>query len=129
MVSKCATVGAMVDEGEGGAATYDDKGRKGVTGYCGTERLIENEKKTSKRTKRGYINPMYCDIPSTQRHGLDLRVAVHNLCAVDRQDFRGGTHLWRLPTCLGRSTSLHVSIGAQRAGELTGKGSMIRQRW
>ena len=75
------------------------------------------QKKTKERTNEGLIVSIYIKIPSNKDMFLDLQWAVHDVCDVDRRDFRGGVRLWRRPTCLGRSAGLRpYGLGCDEEG-------------
>jgi len=85
---------------------------------------MENGRSDPKRKQgnvrsEGLTDPVYSKNTSQQRHGLGLRGAMHDVCDVERQAFRGGTHLLHQPTMLGQSACLQPeNLGCSKGQDL-----------
>jgi len=84
------------------------------------------------RTKRKQWNVRTEGLtPSQQRCGPGLQGAVHDVCDVERRDFRAGTHLWASanePWAWAICVSSAKRIGAQREGELSCDGKKFGRK-
>jgi len=99
----------IVDEYEGGLATFDGKKTK-VENKIREWRAEGPIRKRKQRNVRreGLVDPVRTQSPSQQRHGPNLLGAVHNVCDAERWGFQGGAHLWHWPTMRGRSACLQL---------------------
>ena len=75
----------IVDEGEGGSAMSDGKKAKvkDKIREWRAEGPIQKRKERNIR-REGLIDTVYTQSPSQQRHGPNLRGAVHDVCDVER---------------------------------------------
>lgn len=74
--------GRLVDEGEGGSAMFDGKKANKIREWR-AEGSIQKRKQRNVR-REGLIDTVYTQSPSQQRHGPNLRGAVHDVCDVER---------------------------------------------
>lgn len=97
----------MVNEGEGGVATFNGKKVKGKGEKINRMESRRSKAKGDKGThkKRGLILYTVEVLPKRDtvqtEVSIDLRGAVYGAWNVNQRAFRSGAHLWRRPTMLG----------------------------